>query len=113
MSKESMTPRPRVSAGVLAVIVSIGTVATQAQNEQSQPLFKSGVDLVRVSAIVRDQKGKFVENLSAADFEVLDSGQPRSIAEFQRELADVSIALLFDVSGSMEGHLNDAREAAT
>ena len=37
--------------------------------------FKASVDLVRVSAVVRDRKGRFVQNLTARDFEVLDGGQ--------------------------------------
>jgi len=75
--------------------------------------FKAGVDLVRVAAVVRDHKGRFVQDLSANDFEILDGGQKRSITDFRRDTAGVSVALLFDVSGSMEGHLSSAREAAT
>ena len=74
--------------------------------------FTSSVDLVRVSAVVRDRKGRFVQDLSAHDFEVLDGGQPRPITDFRHDAAGVSVALLFDVSGSMEGTLPDAREAA-
>jgi Ca-activated chloride channel homolog len=79
-----------------------------------QPLarFKAGVELVRITAVVRDRKGRFVRDLSARDFEVLDSGQPRRIADCRSELGGVSVALLFDVSGSMESRLADAREAA-
>jgi len=62
---------------------------------------------------VRDRKGRFVVDLSAGDFEILDDGQPRVIADLRRDLGAVSIALLFDVSGSMEGSLPSAREAAT
>jgi len=43
---------------------------------------------------------------------VLDSGESRPIADFQRVQSGVSAALLFDVSGSMEGHLANAREAS-
>ena len=75
------------------------------------PTFKSGIDLVRVSAIVRDQKGRFVEDLSARDFEVIDGGIVRTISDFRRDGAAISVALLFDVSGSMESTLPDAREA--
>lgn len=75
--------------------------------------FKSSVDVVRISAIVRDHKGRFVRDLSARDFEVLDAGQPRPIADFRAEVAGISVALLFDVSGSMEGQLHNAREAAS
>ena len=52
------------------------------------------------------------KNLTARDFEVLENGHPRSISDFRRDTAGVSIALLFDVSGSMEGHLPNARESA-
>jgi Ca-activated chloride channel family protein len=74
--------------------------------------FKAGIDLVRIAAVVRDRKGRFVQDLTARDFEVLDSGAARTIADFRRDVTGVSVAVLFDVSGSMEGHLTDAREAA-
>jgi Ca-activated chloride channel homolog len=75
--------------------------------------FRSSVDLVRVAAVVRDRKGRFVPDLTARDLEILDAGQPQSITDFRHDLAGVSVALLFDISGSMEGHLPNAREAAT
>ena len=74
--------------------------------------FKSSVDLVRIAAVVRDQKGRFVQDLTARDFEVLDGGESRAIIDLQKDLAGVSVAVLFDVSGSMEGHMPNAREAA-
>src|SRR6267154_5102053 len=74
--------------------------------------FRSSVDLVRVSAVVRDRKGRFVQDLSLRDFEVLDDGHSRAITDFRTDLAGVSVALLFDVSGSMEARLPSAREAA-
>jgi Ca-activated chloride channel homolog len=73
--------------------------------------FKSGVDLVRVTAVVRDQKGRFINDLSARDFEVLDGTDHRVILDFRSEAEGISLALLFDVSGSMEARLADAREA--
>lgn len=74
--------------------------------------FKSSVDLVRIAAVVRDHKGRFVQDLTANDFEVIDGGQRRRIADFRHDLGGVSVALLFDASGSMEGQLSNAREAA-
>jgi VWFA-related protein len=74
--------------------------------------FKSSVDLVRISAVVRDKKGRFVNDLSKRDFEVLDGGITRPISDFRRDESGVSVALLFDVSGSMEARMSNAREAA-
>ncbi len=111
-----MRHRTLPGAVVLAIAGSAVLVAQGAQppSEQSAPVatFKSSIDLVRVSAVVRDRKGRFVNDLSAHDFEILDNGQPRTLAEFKRDEAGVSVALLFDVSGSMEAKLGSAREEA-
>jgi Ca-activated chloride channel family protein len=81
--------------------------------QQSPPAtFRSGVDLVRLTAVVRDHRGRFVKDLTARDFVVLDNGEQRPITDFRHDLAGVSVALLFDVSGSMESRLADARETA-
>ena len=77
------------------------------------PTFRSSVDVVRLAAVVRDQKGRFVRGLAPHDFEVFDSGRMRTITDFRQDVAGLSVALLFDVSGSMEGQLAHARAAAT
>ena len=96
-----------IAATLLVTLEGAGRAA-----QQPPTTFRSGVDLVRVAAVVRDHKGRFVQDLTARDFEVLENGRPRSITDFRRDIAGISIALLFDVSGSMEGHLKDARESA-
>jgi len=100
---------------ITAVTALVGGSAVIANQQAAQPpvaTFRAAVDLVRVSAIVRDRKGRFVQDLGARDFEVLDAGQPRAITDFRRDAGAVSVALLFDVSGSMENQLGSAREAA-
>ena len=69
---------------------------------ETQATFRSGVDLVTVSATVRDSKGRLVTNLTKQDFEVIDRGERRTINEFRSERAPLSLAILFDVSGSMD-----------
>ena len=73
----------------------------QGTAENPQATFRSGVDLVTVSATVRDGKGRLVKTLTQKDFEVLDRGEKRAISEFRSERAPMSLAILFDVSGSM------------
>jgi Ca-activated chloride channel family protein len=107
-----------INGGVaLAVMVGLGGTVVPAQQPttQQQPpvaVFKAGVDLVRVAAVVRDHKGRFVQDLTKRDFEILDEGRTRPISDLQVDVAGVSLAVLFDVSGSMEGRLPSAREAA-
>jgi Ca-activated chloride channel family protein len=92
-----------------------GAEATLQQSpaQGTVPVFKSSVDLVRISAVVRDRKGRFVRNLTSRDFEVLDGDSPRPITDFHTEEAGISMALLFDVSGSMEHQLSSARDAGS
>lgn len=70
--------------------------------EGGQAVFKSGVDLVTVSATVRDRKGRLVTGLQARDFEVIDRGERRVISQFRTDRAPISLAILFDISGSMD-----------
>lgn len=104
-----------VAAGTIAVsVVVLNGAPAPAQGPQAPvATFKTGVDLVRVTAVVRDRRGRFVEDLSKRDFEVIDNGAARPITDFRRYLSGISAALLFDVSGSMEGNLGVARDAAT
>ena len=100
---------------VLAAALAFDPASSIASAQQAAPpiaTFKSSIALVRVSAVVRDHKGRFVQDLTARDFEIFDGGQPRRITDFRSDLGGVSVALLFDVSGSMEARLADAREAA-
>jgi Ca-activated chloride channel homolog len=105
----------RVSFFVASVLVVSAVELNPAHVRAQEPVatFKSSVDLVRVTAVVRDRDGRFVQNLTVQDFEVLDSGFQRPIADFRHDLSGISVALLFDVSGSMEAQLTPAREAAT
>ena len=111
MTRSRLIVRMGVVAAALAAL-PLGSSITRAAGQQPMATFTSSVDLVRISAVVRDRKGRFVQDLSVRDFEVLDGGQPRPITDFRTDSSGVSVALLFDVSGSMEAGLPSAREAA-
>jgi VWFA-related protein len=68
--------------------------------------------MVRIAAVVRDQKGRFVQDLTRATSRCSTAGRRGRSPTSARDLAGVSVAVLFDVSGSMEGQLPNAREAA-
>ena len=107
-------PKSMTWVRLLAATVLLTSLGLYGESQGQTPpvaAFKSSVDLVRVAAVVRDRKGRFVPDLTARDLEILDAGQPQSITDFRHDLAGVSVALLFDISGSMEGHLPNAREA--
>jgi Ca-activated chloride channel family protein len=71
--------------------------------------------MVTVAATIRDRKGRFVRDLARNDVQVLDRGTPRTIQEFRMDTeSPVSVALLFDESGSMgvSSRASAARQAA-
>src|SRR5689334_2442520 len=102
MKRGSLITSTAVVTALLLVRISLNAQAPTAQQStdpaQATATFKSSVDLVRVTAVVRDSKGRFVRDLTEKDFQVLDRGQSRPIAEFRNDVSGVSIALLFDVS---------------
>src|SRR5258708_5052586 len=107
-----MTRRKLMTAAAIAAF-TIGFDGRQVNAQALQtPAFRGRRGMVPVAAVVRDRKGRFVQDVTVRDFEVLDSGKTKAIADFRTDVAGVSVAILFDVSGSMEGHLPNAREAA-
>jgi len=55
--------------------------AQPAQGGQT-PVFRGGINFVRVDVIVDDRKDQPVTNLSQADFEVLEDGKPQTVEQF-------------------------------
>jgi Ca-activated chloride channel homolog len=90
----------RISHSLPVLLLLSGTAA--AQTDEPAVTFKSGVDLVSVTAVVRDKKGKVVRSLAPKDFTVAEDGHSRKIVSLQADAnAPASIAFLVDGSGSM------------
>jgi VWFA-related protein len=67
-----------------------------------QPIFRSSVAVVPITAVVRDSRKRVIRNLAQKDFQVLEQGTPRRIIQFSaNDDGPVSVAFLFDTSGSM------------
>lgn len=114
-----MTGGRLLSGVVAAALVALAGPASAQQPAPSQaepgPRFKSSVDMVSVAAVVRDRKGRFVNDLSREDFKIVEGGLPRKIVDFRAESdGPVKVALLVDISGSMRvgGKAVDARQTA-
>jgi VWFA-related protein len=61
----------------------------QAQEPQQRPpVFRAGVNAVRVDVIVSDRDGNPVADLTAADFEVFEDGKPQTVDLFRLVNAD-------------------------
>jgi Ca-activated chloride channel family protein len=100
-------------AGLAATLLAALTTAHLLAGQT----FRASIDLVAFGATVTDNRGNFITDLTAADFELLEDGKPQTITYFARgenETAppELHVGLLFDTSGSMGGDIELARTAA-
>ena len=74
--------------------------------------FKTGVELISITATVTDAEGHLVTDLPRDAFEVFEDGERQTITQFTNERVPVGLGLLLDVSDSMYGkRIRDARAA--
>jgi Ca-activated chloride channel family protein len=92
----------------IAVVFLAGlTVAAQ-----TPTTLRMDVRLVNVVATVTDADGKFVPNLSAGDFTVLEDGVPQKISHFTQDRdIPVSVGIVLDTSASMTPKMRTATDA--
>lgn len=92
------------------LVLFASTIVLAAQDRSAR--FRSGVDLISVTATVIDREGHLVTGLPPDAFEVYEDGERQAITQFTNERVPVSLAVLLDVSDSMFGQrLVDARSA--
>src|SRR5256885_6168266 len=63
--------------------------------------FRSGVELINVTATVSDSSGRFVSGLQKDDFTVYDDDRPVDVTHFSADRVPVSLGIALDTSGSM------------
>ena len=100
----------KLRSGLVAVALASASVAVSGQAPSQAPTFRGGVDLVTIRAVVRDGKGRPVMTLAKTEFELLDNGTPRAITAVEQDNGPIGVALLFDISGSMD--VNDRYDRA-
>jgi VWFA-related protein len=72
------------------------------------------VNLVELYTTVVDASGQLVRGLAADDFQVLENGQPQTLAKFELvENLPLTLGILIDTSGSMADSLGEAQRAAS
>ena len=92
----------RLWVGLVATALASASAVVAGQAPTKSPTFRGGVDLVTIRAVVRDGKGRPVMTLASNEFELLDNGTPRPITAVEQDNGPIGVALLFDISGSMD-----------
>jgi VWFA-related protein len=95
----------KTPTGWLIAAVLIAGAALSAQQSQDQPpfRFRTGVELINVTATVTDSSGRFVSGLRKEDFRLFEDGAEQPITHFNAERVPVSLGLIIDTSSSMDG----------
>jgi Ca-activated chloride channel family protein len=67
------------------------------------------VELVNLTATVHDERGRYMDDLNADDFQLFEDGQEQKISFFSHDLrVPISVGILVDTSGSMRHKLQQA-----
>jgi Ca-activated chloride channel homolog len=114
-----MTARIRAALAIAVLIAAVGVSLhgqTQRPPDQGsspdQFRFKSGVELINVTATVTDANGRFVPGLRQDDFIVYEDNEPQQITHFSADRVPVSLGIAIDTSSSMQGEkIESARSA--
>lgn len=87
-------------------ISSVTVVSGQQQPDRQDGgsfRFRTGVELINVTATVTDSRGRFVPGLEKEDFLLYEDDELQTISHFSNERVPVSLGIVLDTSGSMEG----------
>jgi Ca-activated chloride channel family protein len=107
----SKAPAPVVPKDARPVIADKDVVskATSARGAS----IRVNVDMVLVPVTVTDPMNRLVTGLEKENFQIFDNNVGERIKSFATEDAPLSIGIVFDLSGSMQGKFNRARKALT
>jgi VWFA-related protein len=86
-----------------AALACATLVASEGGQEQGGFKFKSGVELINVTATVTDRSGRFYGQLRKEDFLVYEDNKLVEVTHFSADRTPVSLGIVVDTSGSMSG----------
>jgi Ca-activated chloride channel homolog len=99
----------------IAVIIFpaiFGTCPARAQDQPSGAI-RMNVNLVDLDATVKTKDGRIMDGLKKEDFEVREDGVLKRVELFSRDELPLRVALVLDLSDSIEPFLGPLRDAAT
>lgn len=94
------------------VMAGVAAASGQQQQDEQAFRFRTGVELINVTATVTDGNGRFVSGLRKEDFRVYQDDEPQAITHFSSERVPVSLGIVLDTSGSMDGEKMAAAKIA-
>src|SRR5262245_10497736 len=81
------------------------------EQSKERPAVQLETDVVTLTVTVTDTNDRLVTGLERRHFEVFEDKVKQNIEYFNVDDAPISVGIVFDVSGSMKGKIDRAREA--
>ena len=108
------------TALMVALIIAIGTLPLDAQQDENDVVlslgddlvFDSEVNVVTVPVTVTDRKGIYVNGLEAFDFRIYDNQKPQVIDSFEVAFLPISMVICVQSSDRVEGILPEVTKTA-
>ncbi|MDR1727842.1 MAG: VWA domain-containing protein [Acidobacteriota bacterium] len=104
--------RPALSAGQVAEGAAEGADADDEAEDLSSFRIGVAVDMVSVPVTVRKSDGSFIKGLKQKSFKVLEDGVPQEIVFFAQEGLPTHVAMVLDISGSVNHEWGSIKYAA-
>ena len=98
--------------GALAALPLVVAGQQRAPSDEQRFVFRTGIDLINVTATVTDRRGRFVSGLTQDDFTIYEDGRQVDVTNFSNERVPVSLGTALDTSASMDGRKMDAARDA-
>lgn len=97
----------------IAILLAGWTVCAQqpAQQQPGGPI-RVDVELTLVEATVKDKAGRVMGGLKKEDFKIFEDGVAQEITHFSRDQIPLAVALVVDLSGSIQPFLRPLRYAS-
>jgi len=103
---------PRHPAGWLTTLITVLAMTTARGQQEDQPAFRAGVDLVSLNVTVTDAENRYVTDFNQENFQVYEDGALQNVTFFTRRQLPIALVLLLDTSSSMTEELSIAQDAA-
>ena len=108
-----------IVTGLLALGAPFSTTAQDAAPKEkadgagtSRVEVEMSLEHIRVTFLVRDDRGHLIRNLSKDDFVVLENGRPQTITMLEEQEVPINVAVMVDTSWSLQDLLKNAVETA-
>jgi Ca-activated chloride channel family protein len=96
----------------VAAALVLGAAPLLAQTPQRPPTFEVGIEVINLNLSVTDGRNNYVTDLAEKDFAVFEDGIRQELSFYTHENLPISMAVMIDVSASMDEKLAQARAAA-